>query len=473
MARRETKKKGGPRGPKANPQATQIPGNLWPPLPTPLGGPLLALLLQLDDSQWWSAERLREHQLTQLAALLEHAHRTIPLCRERLDAAGIRPGEALAWGDFQRLPILTRSELQAVPGGLQAHSVPPGHGEVGETRTSGSTGKPILIHATHLVGAFWNAFTLRDHLWHNRGFRAKLGAIRSAPEGTPWHKNGHKAPSWGPPADLAFNTGPSASLNIDAGIEQQLEWLLREQPAYLLTYPTNAAALARLCLERGVELPFLREVRTVSESLPDDLRELCREAWGVPLVDAYSSREVGYMALQCPEHDHYHVQAENVILEVLDAAGRPCGPGQIGRVVVTTLHNFAMPLLRYEIGDYAEVGEACACGRGLPVLTRILGRVRNMLTLPDGRQGWPVFSKLYRRSAEMPIRQMQIVQKSLERLEVRLVTRRPMSGEEEAEFAAAIRESFGYPFVVDFVYPEALERSAGGKFEEFLSEVTR
>ena len=128
-----------------------------------------------------------------------------------------------------------------------------------------------------------------------------------------------------------------------------------------------------------MRLPGLREVRTLGEASTPDLRALCREAWGVPLVDVYSAEEVGYIALQCPEHEHYHVQAESVLVEILDERGAPAPPGETGRVVVTDLHNFAMPLVRYEIGDYAEVGEPCACGRGLPVLRRIVGRVRNML----------------------------------------------------------------------------------------------
>src|SRR6185295_14515719 len=99
--------------------------------------------------------------------------------------------------------------------------------------------------------------------------------------------------------------------------------------------------------------------------------------WGVGVVDVYSSEECGQIALQCPEHEQYHVQSESVLVEVLDDEGRPCAPGTIGRVVLTTLQNFAMPLIRYDIGDFAEPGPACPCGRALPVLTRIVGRVRN------------------------------------------------------------------------------------------------
>ena len=88
----------------------------------------------------------------------------------------------------------------------------------------------------------------------------------------------------------------------------------------------------------------------------------------------YTCQEAGYLALQCPDYPHFHVQSENVLLEVVDDVGQPCGPGEVGRVLITSLNNFATPLIRYELGDYAEVGAPCPCGRGLPVLKRIMGR---------------------------------------------------------------------------------------------------
>src|SRR5215510_10900500 len=97
------------------------------------------------------------------------------------------------------------------------------------------------------------------------------------------------------------------------------------------------------------------------------------------------------MALQCPDHEHYHVQTECILLEVLDTHGGPCAPGRAGLVVATPRHAFAMPLVRYVVGDYAEVGPPCPCGRGLPVLARIMGRTRNRLVLETGESYWPSF----------------------------------------------------------------------------------
>jgi phenylacetate-coenzyme A ligase PaaK-like adenylate-forming protein len=211
-------------------------------------------------------------------------------------------------------------------------------------------------------------------------------------------------------------------------------------------------------------------VRTLGESLDPETRALCREAWGVPLTDMYSAEECGYIALQCPEGEHYHVQSEGVLVEVLDEQGAPCAPGQVGRVALTPLHNFATPLVRYELGDYAEVGEPCACGRGLPVLKRVLGRVRNMLLTADGRRFWPLFGG--RGFGDIaPVLQHQAVQKALDLVELRLVVASPLSAEQERRLEERALSRLPPGFRIAFSYPARIERSAGGKYEDFVSEL--
>jgi len=220
----------------------------------------------------------------------------------------------------------------------------------------------------------------------------------------------------------------------------------------------------------SLRLPGLRQIRTMAEIVSPALRGDCREALGVEICDMYSSQECGYFALQCPGHDHYLVQAESVLLEVIDAEGQPCRSGETGRVVVTPLVNFAMPLLRYEIGDLATVGGASACGRGLPVLERILGRVRNMLVLPDGGKIWPAFgTKALMKVA--PVRQYQFVQQDRTTVEARLVLWRPAMPAEEQALTAHILDNMPEGMQVVLTYVDDIPRSAGGKYEDFVCNV--
>ena len=138
------------------------------------------------------------------------------------------------------------------------------------------------------------------------------------------------------------------------------------------------------------------------------------------------------MAFQCGVREGYHVQSEHLIVEVVDEAGRPCLPGTVGRVIVTDLHNFATPLIRYEIGDVAEPGPPCPCGRQLPVLSRVLGRARNMLRLPGGHQRWPSLPSGDVLGRMAPVRQFQLAQTGPAELVLRLVVARLLTADEEA-----------------------------------------
>ena len=139
-------------------------------------------------------------------------------------------------------------------------------------------------------------------------------------------------------------------------------------------------------------------------------------------------------------------------------------------MVVTDLHNFAMPLIRYEIGDFADVGEACACGRGLPVLSRIMGRQRNMLTLPSGDTTWPSFHASFFLSVAR-VRQLQLIQHRVDEIEVKLVVPEVLTSEQEAKIAENLTNSLGHRFRFRFTYVEEIPTGSGGKFEDFVSKL--
>jgi len=438
-----------------------LEGVLWPAVPTPEGARMLAMQFQFAQSECWSPERLRAAQFRQLAVLLQHARETVVFYRERL--AGLDLSQPLTPEVFAGLPLLRREDVQEQGAALYSSAVPAQHGAVDEGETSGSTGRPIRFRQSALNLAFWHAFTLREHLWQCRDFSGKLAAIRArVPAGG--------AQGWGASTDSAFRTGPSTAFNTGQPIAEQARWLMAENPDYLISVASNVQELARHCGRLGLRPSRLREVRTYGEALHPDARAEIRAAWGVPVADMYTCREIGYMALQCPRHEHYHVMAEGVYLEILDADGNSCAPGRTGRVVLTPLHHFAMPLIRYDIGDYAEAGEPCDCGRGLPVIRRIVGRVRNMLRLPGGGLRHPRFGET-QFGGVAPVRQFQVLQKTLREIEVALVVARPLTAEEQAKLRALILKNLDGDFELSFVYRDSIPRTAEGKYEDFRSEV--
>ncbi len=431
---------------------------------------LVELGHQLELSQWWSPEDLGRWQSERLQKLLRHARNTIPFYRLRLQQAGIDPKAPISAQQWRRLPVLTRADLQRLGRLMISTKVPAAHRPTTPLQTSGSTGMPIKAVSTALTRLYWNAITIRDHVWHQRELSGKLAAIRAEGSDT-LPRTGLVFPSWGPPTSEVYRTGPAALLGVQVDVKEQAAWLREQDPDYILTHPSNLMALAGHFLQTGQTMPRLREVRTYGETVNQALRDRCQQAWGVPLVDMYTATEAGYIALQCPEHEHYHVQSENMLVEILNANDQPCEPGEVGRVVITTLHNYAMPLIRYAILDYAQAGAPCPCGRGLPVLERVMGRQRNMLVLADGTTTWPTFpARVWGHIGS--IRQMQLVQKSLEHIEVRLVADRRLSPSQENELGNVLCRRFGQPFQMSFRYLEHIDRGSNYKFEDFVSEVS-
>lgn len=184
---------------------------------------------------------------------------------------------------------------------------------------------------------------------------------------------------------MVWPTGPFILVDYRAPVRALIDTIRKEAPDYLCSFPSLLFEIARQIRDLGISMPPLQEVIGMGEASPPELADLCREVWGAPYTSTYTAAECGAIAYECPEAGRRHIQSERTVVEVLNAENRPCAAGETGRVVLTPLHNFVMPLFRYEIGDLATVGEGpCSCGRKLPVLAAIPGRARDLLMLPSG-----------------------------------------------------------------------------------------
>ena len=426
---------------------------------------LAALVDQLDHSQWAPAAAIRNSQFRQLTRLAEWCAVQSPAFADRLDRAGLTAADLGDPSKFVTLPVLTRRDVQCASHDLYCRQVPSGHENIAETRTSGSTGEPVVVRRTPVTRLFWHAMTMRDYRWHEQNVSARLCAIRAGVAECRSH------PSWGPPASLLTETGPAFVAPVTADASRLASWIDECRPGYLVIYPSTLQAIVRYCQQIGMTFSGLRHIRTIGETLPPPVRRSAEAAFGARVTDCYSSQEIGYIAIECPDSGLYHVVAESVIVEVLDDAGRPCRPGEVGRIVVTDLHNFATPLIRYDIGDFGEAAGACPCGRGLPTLKRIAGRQRNFILMPDGSRYWPVTG--FNRCRDVaPIAQYQLVQRSRETIEARLVVDRPLSAAEEDRLRSMLHECAGYPFDLTITAVDRIPVGPTGKYEEFVCEVS-
>ena len=445
------------------PSPQVLPGIHWPLFELGPDLPLKNLMAQLERLERASPATLRAGQEQQLRELGRHFAEHCPFHCARLRDAGLDPAQPLDLPTLQRLPLLRRRHLQDAGDQLFSRQVPASHLPLTEMRTSGSTGEAVMILTTQVGKLFWLALTLREHQWWQRDYQRTLVALRGNLSQARVSQD-----NWGPPVSLVSPSGPAHAISMARGSANLLDDLQEIAPHYLLLHPTALQDLLRALPADGTALDSVRQIRCIGETLSDTLRVQTRERLGIEIVDCYSSQEVGVIALQCPVSGGYHLMAEHLIVEVLDEHGRPCREGEIGEVVISDLHNFATPLLRYALGDHAEVGGPCPCGRNLPTLRRILGRTRNMLRYPDGKRRWPFGFDPLRQVAPM-IRQFQLVQHSVERLELRLVVVEPLQPSHCEALRAVIHQALEHPFALDFSYYEGrIPSGSQGKFEEFL-----
>ncbi len=430
-----------------------------------------SLFSELDQSQWRTRAEIEQRQFVQLRRLLQHCIDFSPYYRDVLQSHRILPDDIQSREDLARLSILSRREYQAQFDGIVSTSLPTGMQMRGLLSTSGTSGVPIQIRQTNQTQLSWIACALRDFQWSGVSPLGSLAAIRATGkvgDELRFLQRGVSLKNWGQPFADLVETGPSHIMDVHQKPSLQLDWLASVNPDYLLSYPSNLAHLSQLKLDSCISLPRLQIIQSVSEALTIDQQRLIESAFGVPVKNTYSAYEAGYIASPCPAGNGLHVHAENVLLEVLDSDHQPCQPGDVGRVVLTTLHNYASPMVRYEIMDEAVLGpEACACGRGLPTIYSVQGKRRPMMKLASGEM---------KNSTQLAIglrkiggmHQFQIIQTGINQLTIHIV---PASQWSDAQVAAvqSLANSFFADVVnVQFKLCQRIELSAGGKLIDVI-----
>jgi len=431
------------------------------------------LIRQQHRSQWWSPEAIVELQLQRLRELLVHCQREVPYYREAL--AGIDPMEITDPGQLARLPLLSRAVFQQQADAFHARALPSGVRATGELSTSGSTGEPVVVLQTDRVQAQWLADFVRELDWAGVDIRGRLAAIRPLKGKDPVEQqrllDGITQPHWHPTLARLRTTGQAHAMDLHQRPDRQLHWLQQLAPDYLLSFPSNLLALAELIHDGAPPPVNLKCILTLGETLEADARARITAAFGVAVLNTYSCYEAGYVASTCPEGHGLHVHAENVILELLDDGGRPVPAGTPGEVVLTPLHNHRSPLIRYRIRDTAVLSpEPCPCGRGLPLLTRVEGKMRPLFVLPDGhRKNSAALIMGLRKLGRL--RQYQVIQQALDRLRYRLVAGPDWGAEQERQVRDQATDFLGARVTVDFEYHRArLPLPPGGKLLDAVCE---
>ncbi len=413
-------------------------------------------LAGLMYNEWRTPQALAALQARKLRRLVEHAYDNVPFYRDLFRAAGAKPGDIRTAADLAGLPVVDKDMLRAQPlAELVDRRLGPE--KIIERHTSGSSGSPFRFAVDEAYDQHCKAQYLRPYLSNGRSIGDRVvhfTAWTSTP--TPWFTR----------AGLLRSRRVDGSLPAD----KLLEALRSANADIIQGYPSVLSGMASRIdpARRGFRPP--RMVFTDSELLAPDARRRIEAAFGAPVYDVYGTFETDNVGYECSEHSGYHLAIDCAVFEFV-RGGRPVAAGESGNVVCTVLHNLAMPLIRYKLGDIGSASlQRCACGRGLPLMNVIEGRDVDCVVMPDGTSRSPIqFLVSMDKLGDLAL-EYQFVQTSLQQFVLRLVPSRELTAADRDRLAGIL--SAHHPGAsMEIEQVAHLEREPSGKRRAFVSRL--
>jgi phenylacetate-CoA ligase len=427
-----------------------LEGVLLPAYNAVLGRQYSRLRSFLEESQWWPAQRIAEFQWKELQALVRHALTSVPYYQRK--HAGVGAEDIRTREDYARLAPLTREEINEHRAELCSTAY---RGKLFPHATGGSSGTPTRFFITRESFDWRTACTQRCYAWPGCLLGERTLYLWGAPIGkqplrAEWKMKAFRAIR----REFMVNT-----FHQNAELwERVLKYGRKVRAPFVAGYVSSLEGFCRYLLETKQRLEGVRAVIAAAEPVFEWHRELVREALGAPLFNTYGSREFMSIGGECERHEGLHLHAENLLVET----ERPPEEGP-SKVLITDLHNYGMPFLRYEIGDLGVLETApCACGRGLPRLRSIEGRVLDALRGSDGRVvPGEFFPHLMKDIVE--VREFQAEQKAVDHIVLRMVQSAELSAKSRAILESEIRKAFGDSARIELERVDAIPLRASGK----------
>lgn len=428
------------------------------------GGHRLQEYHRLKKQQYYSPADLDTLQTEKLTQLLSHAWDTSAWYRAIMEKNGILPGSAISLSDLQKFPITTKSDIRE-------HSeqfISSGYTKAGlkKAKTGGSTGVSL-------------------DLYFDEHCQQKRNAAQMYADGfAGWQLGYRVAAVWGNPpvAKTAKQKLRSALLektiyldtmhldhdSMTAFVERWREF----QPQVIFGHAHSIYIFARFLLAQNIQDLKPVGIVTTSMMLLDHERQVIEQAFNTPVTNRYGCEETGLIAVECEQHQGMHINSAHIILECIDDNGQQVADGNPGKLVVTDLNNYGMPLIRYRIEDVGVLSKRhCLCGRQLPILEKLEGRVADFLKKKNGGQVAGV-SLVERTLTNIPgLQQMQLVQESLDTLIVNRVRGTEYNEHTDIALEAELHNVFGNEVSIDIRDVEKIPQEKSGKYRFSICKI--
>lgn len=424
------------------------------------GGNFRKYVAEYRQREYFTNQEWKSFQEEQLNTLITLAYKHVPFYRSCWSKGRFQ--EALN-GNLAALPLLEKEPLRKQPLSFIRDDLHPLHPK--HFATSGSTGTPIETYWT--VSEVRNSLALREARsanWAGVSFQEP----RATFSGRMIEPNPNSAGPF-----YRFNAAEKqvylSAFHLRADTAKDYVRALREHHVVWMTgYAVSFYLLAKHILDQNLKVPSLKAVITTSEKLTSEMRQVMEEAYQCCVYEEYSTVENALFASEC-ECGRLHVSPDVAIVEILREDGTACVPGEIGEVVTTCLMRTYQPLIRYRLGDLAAWDdEPCPCGRQMPIIKDVLGRIEDVIIGPDGRQ----MVRFHGIFVEQPhVQEGQIIQEALDFIRVKVVPTDGFNNEDVQDIIQRVRQRLGESVHVEVELVHEIPRTKAGKFKAVISNL--
>jgi phenylacetate-CoA ligase len=447
--------------PRRDPWTRLVAGALFPLQERLKGHSSVALLRNLEASQWWPRPQLDARRVDRLRMLLVDAARHVPYYRRAFERAGFDPSQLRELGDLANLPFLTKALIRSNTEALKADDA----ATLQRYNTGGSSGEPLVFYigkarVSHDVAAKWRA---------TRWWGVDIGDPEVVLWGSPIELGSQDRMRLLRDRVLRTKLLPAFDMSI-ANLDRFVAEIRARRPRMLFGYPSALAKVAAHAKTRGQRLDDLGicVAFVTSEMLYEHQREIIGAAFGCRVANGYGGRDAGFIAHECPKGG-MHISAEDLIVEIVGPDGEPVEDGRPGEIVVTHLATRDFPFIRYRTGDVGGLAQRlCPCGRSLPLLEEIQGRSTDFVIAADGTvmHGLALIYIL----RDLPqIASFKIVQESRQRILVKIVAGADLPATLEAHIRQGFQARLGAGVEIAIERVDMIEPERSGKFRYVVS----
>lgn len=418
---------------------------------------------RLEQSQWMEPETIKQLQARRLRAFLQDAGVNVPYYRDLFEAQAFRPADVKDTSDLSQLPFLTKKLIKDHAERLKSVRA----GKLTRFNTGGSSGEPLVFYLgndriSHDVAAKWRA---------TRWWGVDIGDPEIVVWGSPIELGSQDRVRALRDRLLRSTLLPAFEMS-DSKLWKFVETIRRVRPRMLFGYPSALAHVATFANRNGLRMDNLgiSVAFVTAEQCSTEQKKEIADVFGCRVANGYGARDAGFIAHECTEGS-LHICAEDIVVETVDMDGSPVPPGNSGEIVITHMATGSFPFIRYRTGDVGVLSETrCTCGRGLPVLEKILGRTTDFVVTPDGTvmHGLALIYVL----RDLPeVEQFKIVQEARERIRVLVVPRAEWSESTVTAIQRGLSRRLGGSVAIDVEVVEGIAPEPSGKYRYVVSKV--